>query len=408
MLFIVIAASVAVFFGQLGAAPLFNPDEGLYAEPAREMLDTGEYITTLLNYSVRFTKPPLVIWLMALSYKAFGINEFAARFPGALSAVLLVVATYVFLARFLNLRSATLAALILITSPMCIGVARMAITDMPLALFTAGGLMVFFTAFQTRSRPLVYFGYLLIGLAVMTKGPVGALLPVLVLGSFHLLTGSIRDAIRFFDLPLGIFIVALIALPWFVVEIYVTKGAYFQEFILRENFQRFTSVVDSHKGGWWYHLAAMFGGFFPWSIFLVQSIVFFGIDAAKKAIHSSIFRRPLVGLKLPMQAADRKESLQNLESDTLRQRIRLFSLCSVLVTLIFYSVSVSKLFTYTLPAFPALATLVALELDDALNAGERTRLLLPLCVIAVIFGLSTIGTNWALHYDGGTAKSSLR
>src|SRR5271156_2567194 len=66
--------SALTFFSHLGNLPLFNPDEGLYAEPAREMLDTGQYITTLLNYAVRFTKPPLVIWAMALSYKIFGIN----------------------------------------------------------------------------------------------------------------------------------------------------------------------------------------------------------------------------------------------------------------------------------------------------------------------------------------------
>src|SRR5271163_3854879 len=78
--------SVLIFFNMLGAVPLFNPDEGLYAEPAREMLETGQYLTTLLNYAVRFTKPPLVIWAMALSYKIFGVSEFAARFFVATSA----------------------------------------------------------------------------------------------------------------------------------------------------------------------------------------------------------------------------------------------------------------------------------------------------------------------------------
>ena len=71
--------AAVIFFYHLGNFPLFNPDEGLYAEPAREMLDTGDYITTTLNYVVRFTKPPLIIWAMALAYKLFGINEFAAR-----------------------------------------------------------------------------------------------------------------------------------------------------------------------------------------------------------------------------------------------------------------------------------------------------------------------------------------
>src|ERR1700722_7756643 len=81
-----------VFFFHLGDCFLFNPDEGLYAEPAREMIDTGQCITTLLNYVVRFTKPPLVIWAMAFSYKSFGINELAARFPCAISGFLLIIA----------------------------------------------------------------------------------------------------------------------------------------------------------------------------------------------------------------------------------------------------------------------------------------------------------------------------
>ncbi len=81
-LVLVMSTSCMVFFNGLGKYPLFNPDEALYAEPAREMLVTGEYITTLLNYVVRYTKPPLVIWAMAGSYKIFGVNEFAARFFG--------------------------------------------------------------------------------------------------------------------------------------------------------------------------------------------------------------------------------------------------------------------------------------------------------------------------------------
>lgn len=369
-----------MFFGQLGQVPLFNPDEGLYAEPAREMLDTGEYITTLLNYDVRFTKPPLSIWLMALSYKVFGINEFAARFPGALSAVLLVAATYLFLARFLNRRCAFFASMILITSPMCIGVARMAITDMPLTLFMSVGFFSLFAAFESKRKSLVCLGYFLIGLAVMTKGPVGALLPVMILAAYHTLTGTVRDAIKFFDIRLGLIIIAAIAVPWFAVEIYVTKGAYFKEFILRENFGRFTSLVDSHKGAWWYHLAAMFGGFFPWSVFLPQTIVLSLLAATGKIRQRSIAQADYPG-------PDQEQTLK---------KMRIFFLCWLFIPLIFFSISVSKLFTYTLPAFPALAALVAMELDWAIEQNRLKRLLVPSALIALSFGLAAFLAGYAL------------
>lgn len=375
---LVVAASLAVFFGHLGDQPLFNPDEGLYAEPAREMLDTGEYITTLLNYSVRFTKPPLVIWLMALGYKAFGVSEFAARLPGALAATLLVVATYCFAARFLTTRVALLAASMLVTAPLYIGLARMAITDMPLALFTAAGLMAFFTAYRTKSNWMTWLGYVFFGLAVMTKGPVGVVLPSLILSIFYIIRGRAVEALRFFNLPLGFLIVSAIALPWFLVEIYLTKGAYFQEFILRENFQRFTSVVDSHKGGWWYHLAVMFAGFFPWSVFLPQAVAFCVARGSKDPANAPI-------------VAEAKQA-------DLRQDVRIFSLCWAIITLVFFSVSVSKLLPYTIPAFPALALLVALEVDDAMAARAKlTRLLLPFAIIASVFAVALFAGGFALE-----------
>ncbi|HEY9712154.1 MAG TPA: glycosyltransferase family 39 protein, partial [Chroococcales cyanobacterium] len=166
-----------LFFSDLGSFPLFNPDEALYAEPAREMLVTGQYITTLLNYVVRYTKPPLVIWIMALSYKIFGVNEFAARCFGAGCGVFLIAATYLFCLRHASKRIAIIAALVLATSPLYIGTGREAITDMPLSLFVAGSLMAFFHGFQQSNKLWVALAYVLTGLAVMTKGPVAVVLP---------------------------------------------------------------------------------------------------------------------------------------------------------------------------------------------------------------------------------------
>jgi 4-amino-4-deoxy-L-arabinose transferase-like glycosyltransferase len=376
---VVFLVAVAVLFGKLGDFPLFNPDEGYYAEPAREMLVTGEYVTTPLNYVVRYTKPPLIMWAMIFCYKLFGINEFAARFFGAACGVSLVLATYLFLEKFLGNRIAIIGGLSLITAPLYFGVAREAITDMPLSLFTAGSLMAFFIAFKERNQVLKWLGYVLVGLAVMTKGPVGALLPGLIMFIFYLLRGQAANAMTFFQLPIGCLVVSLIALPWFITEIVVTNGAYFREFILRENFERFTSVVDAHKGGWWYHLAAIFGGFLPWSIFLPQAIVRFFRDTLQEISKSNIFSRQFL-----------TEVQVRLWTVSQTEEICLFAICWSFITVAFFSASVSKLLPYTLPAFPALAMLVSIEIERCIMERKKIGLLIPLAVLAVVYGAGMV------------------
>lgn len=386
---IVFLAACLIFFGFLGTFPLFNPDEALYAEPAREMLDTGEYITTLLNYVVRYTKPPLVIWAMALSYKTFGVSEFAARFPVALSGVLLVASVYLFLWRYTDKKTAALASLTLISAPLFVGTGREAIVDMPLSLFMGIGLMSFYHAFKSKKSGFYFLAYAMVGLAVMTKGPVAIVLPVAILGLYHLLKGNLRQAAKEYKPIWGIGLILAIALPWFATEIIITKGAYFREFIIRENFQRYTSVVDSHKGGWWYHLACMFGGFFPWSLFLPQALfkACFPVQLPAGSIKTKI-KTWFSGLAKLQGQAD----------------LRLYATIWAAVTLVFFSTSVSKLLTYTVPAFAALAILVSTEIianltktgcfgpsRDTSELEKRNAyvsLLVPFAVLAITYGLA--------------------
>ena len=356
---LVFAAACLMLFADLGKFPLFNPDEALYAEPAREMLDTGQYVTTLLNYVVRYTKPPLVIWGMALSYKIFGADEFAARFLGAACGAVLVACTYLFVERYCSRKAGLIAAFALITSPLYIGTAREAITDMPLSLFMAGSMMAFFHGYTQKAGFWRWIGYILTGLAVMTKGPVGVVLPVGILGCYHVLRGDLLQAWRYYKPLPGLLVVAAIAVPWFAVEIYQTKGAYYNEFLVRENFQRFTSVVD-HKAPWWYHIAAVAGGMLPWSLFLPQSLLS-AIRAPKPVLYGAFGHL----------------------SD--RQALPLFSACWFLITLAFFSISVSKLLPYTVPAFPAAAALIAVYIEQALDRNRRKPLAVPLCLLVIIF-----------------------
>lgn len=369
-----------VFFAELGKYPLFNPDEALYAEPAREMLDTGEYVTTLLNYVVRYTKPPLVIWAMALAYHVFGVNEFAARFFCAASGAILVACTYCFMARYTSARAAIFGSATLIMAPLFVGAGRMSITDMPLSLFIAGSMFSFYRAFRDKDGAWRWIAYVLIGLAVMTKGPVGVVLPIISLALYHFFKRDWQEALRFYKPACGALVVALIALPWFVTEIIVTRGEYFYAFILRENFQRFTSVVD-HKAPWWYHIAAMMGGYFPWSVFLPQALLRAVLPDQVVDPRGGSPARPL--LLRYTHLSGRGDAL-------------LFAAVFALVTLVFFSASVSKLLPYTLPAFPALALIVGVELERILQERAMARLLAPLAVLAIIYGAAGLVAPAAL------------
>lgn len=372
---LVFLAGSAVLFGELGLYPLFNPDEALYAEPAREMLEIGDYITTYLNYVVRFTKPPLAIWGQAACILAFGCNEFAVRFFGAACGALLLAVSYCFADRFIGRRGAIITGLSLITAPLFVGTAREAITDMPLSFFLAGSMFAFFAAFKLRNSSLLWLAYIGTGLAVMTKGPVGLVLPVAILAVYHFLRSNIREAFNFYRPLIGLGIISIIAVPWFAVEIYITKGAYFNEFIMRENFQRFTSVVDSHKGGWWYHILAMLGGFFPWSVFLPQAI--FSAVPWNKIVEAWKNSGPFSILR-PLQQLKDSEDLA------------LYTLCWTVVTVGFFSASVSKLLPYTLPAFPAIAILLALEFERIIERNAVKRAFYPALILAAVFIAASI------------------
>lgn len=372
---LVFLAGSAILFGELGLYPLFNPDEALYAEPAREMLEIGDYITTYLNYVVRFTKPPLAIWGQAACILAFGCNEFAVRFFGAACGALLLAISYCFADKFVGRRAALVTGISLITAPLFIGTAREAITDMPLSLFMAGAMFAYFAAFRLKNVALLCLAHIGTGLAVMTKGPVGLVLPVAILVVYHFLRSNLGEALKFYRPLLGTGIISLIAVPWFAVEIYITKGAYFNEFILRENFQRFTSVVDSHKGGWWYHIAAMMGGFFPWSVFLPQALI------------ASI---PWAKLKDAWKNSGPFSILQPFQNLKDSDDLALYALCWTVVTVAFFSASVSKLLPYTLPAFPAIAVLLALEFERIIENNYVKRAVYPVFILACVFIAATI------------------
>ena len=380
-------AACTMFFSHLGDMPLFSPDEALYAEPAREMLETGEYITTYLNYQVRYTKPPLFIWAIAGAMKVFAVTEFASRFFSAACGAILVGLTYLFAEKFFNKRAAILAAFSLILAPMYLAISRLAITDIPLALFVSGALMGLFYGFRTGEKRWKWYAYVFLGLGVMTKGPVALVLPAGVLFAYHLLMGTIKKAWAYYSPIKGLALISLIALPWFVVEIWVTNGEYFDAFIMRENLQRFTGVVD-HKYPWWYHLVAMFGGFFPWCLALpfawVASIKIGKISDKSKVttINRSKFKKLFNWV----------EGLRTSDHASHASHAACFSTIAALFILVFFSASVSKLLPYTLPAFPFLAVVTGYYLTRVAESSKW----IPVSIGFAMFSALAAGSYFLL------------
>lgn len=340
VLFLVAGAALALFLPGLGDFGVIDPSEAYYSETGREMLERNEWITPLLNYEQWYEKPALAYWLIAASYKTLGVSEFAARLPSALLGIALVLFTYAFARRFLRRRAALLSALVLLTSPLYLVVGHLSLTDMPFTVCVSVALFSFLGLITFRSTGLFWLGYISLGLAALAKGPLAFILTGLVLTGFlaasHANVGErLKMLLALRPLP-GLIVAAAVALPWYIAVCLATKGAFAQEFFIRQNFGRAAGTAD-HKFPPWFYIPYLFGGAAPWSIFLIG---FPGI--------------PVRYGRMP--------ATRSLRSSILKYTAIWSALVFVVLSLI-----PSKLPTYILPVWPALAIMLGTTLDTMLR-----------------------------------------
>ena len=315
-----------LFFFHLGSYGLWEPDEARYAEIAREMLASGNFIVPHLNYVPYIEKPPLLYWLTACSMWLFGVNEFAARFPGAIAAIVGVLAVYVFALRTFDYRRAILAAAVLSTSGLYALMAQVLTTDMLLTATTTVATLAAFLHWREGGR-WCWLSYVAMGLAVLTKGPVGAVLPLGSAAIFLWWEGELRRAIRRFHLVPGLALTAAICLPWFVA-ITLREPGFFDFYFIGENLRRFLQSSYSHGEPFYYYVPVIIGGMLPWTIFV----------------------------PLP--------PWRSLAPNPARR----FCLIAAAETVVFFSIASAKLIPYVLPALPPLAIVIA---DALMTCGER-------------------------------------
>jgi 4-amino-4-deoxy-L-arabinose transferase-like glycosyltransferase len=363
---LLILLCIPTFFVFLGSAAITDSDEAYYAEASREMIESGDWITPRFNYELRFEKPILFYWMIAATYAVAGVSEGAARFWAAISGVGLVMVAYACGRRWIDEDAGFLGGAITATSFAAASMARQSLPDLPLAFFITLAVWAAFEAFaRAERRPEGWNArrWLLLSsaacaLAVLTKGPVGVVLPVLVVVPAvileHFLRADPRPALRIraIDLALAAAVFVLIAVPWYAAVTWVHGAGYLHRFFVAENLDRFATARYNDPRPIWFYIPILIGGLLPWSLFSVLWL-----------------RRPPVGFP---------ETVRNSP-----ELIRLIIWAAV--PLAIFSVSVGKQPRYILPCLVPLALLLGSAISSRVRAtstGARDVLLTATGVLA--------------------------
>jgi 4-amino-4-deoxy-L-arabinose transferase-like glycosyltransferase len=269
--------AVAVVFAtlcfRLGHLPLIQPDEGRNAEVGREMKTSGAWLVPTYNGVDYLDKPAFYFKAVALSLAAFGDNETAARLPSCAFGLGLLGLVFAFGQRLHGRRTALLAVIVVATMPLFLANARTVIFDIALAFFVCGAIFAGYLAEQSdgRARRNWYLlGAAAAGFATLVKGPVGFLLPTLVLLIFHRVEGR-RGVLRRFFAPLNLLVFFAVTLPWFVGLCLVHRD-FLHYGLIEESFNRFTSAKKFHRSEpFYFYLLIVAATFLPWSVLLPEA-----------------------------------------------------------------------------------------------------------------------------------------
>lgn len=383
VLLIIICAYM--FFFQLGKLALTDPDETFYAQTAREMTAKNEWVTPYLYGNPQFEKPILFYWLVEGSFKLFGVNEFAARLPSAAFGTAGVIAIFFLGSLFFNKRAGFLSALILATNIEYVILSRACITDMVLFVFLLLSILFFAYGYMRRKSSFYLLSAAAIALATLTKGPIYFLLFGLSILIFLTIRKDLK-ALKTIPWWRSALIFIAVAAPWYLA-IYRAHGqAFIDGFFGFHNVNRF--LVSEHKIGSqvYYNIPIMFGGMFPWSVFLPVGFWHF-------------FKK--------MKARPGNEAAATGA---------LMLLVWFCVIFAFFTASSTKLPTYIFPCFVSLAIIAAVALDDfargeiSVRLARGMRISYWILIIVMLFGWVGGAVYAKLDFPsitGGVIASSL-
>ena len=349
-----------VWFALLAGRPLYDPDEGRYAEIPREMLSGGDWVIPHLNALVYLEKPPLQYWLTALAFEGFGQNEFSARLCTGVAGFLSLITVFLLGRTLWGLDAGVRALSYTAASMLFVLLGHQLTLDMLLNFFLLAALGCFLAA-QVRCENSGHRHSWMLGcwaamaFAVLTKGLIGVLIPAATLGLYVLWQ---RDwpLLRKLNLRWGLPLFAAIAAPWFVLA---ARGnaQFLRFFFIREHFQRFLTPIEHRSEPWWFFVPVLIVGVVPW------------LPQAARALMSP-----------------REHRLPQGDFDAPRM---LWIWC--VFVFIFFSFSDSKLIPYILPVVPPLALLCA---SNAAADSRRNLMVGALLSLAFGVGIGAYAGGW--------------
>lgn len=417
---------VFVYFFALGSIPLLGPDESRYAQVAREMFERGDWVTPTLGGFNWFEKPALLYWLQIISYKIFGVSEFAARFGSALCGLGTIFSLWI-LGRNsaaqntekhgeiedkknLSANSVSSAAktdfadrlfIIAASSIGLLAFSRGASFDIILTFPVTASLVCFFIFdnFPQRrkdakrensaSSAVKYlFGfYFFIGLALLAKGLIGIVFPFAIVAFYYVLSRRLPSKVFVLSLFWGTILSLLIASIWYV-PMYLANGwTFIDEFFIQHHFARYTSNKYRHPQPFWFFLVVLPLMTLPWLPFFLMSIWdLFKVQNSKFKVQSQ-GNSP----RLPVSSSP----------------LRLFALCWLLVPLVFFSFSGSKLPGYILPALPAALILTAEYVWRFARNNRKRRIALQIVAFASLACVVIALQFFVMSFAGGETVKTL-
>jgi len=356
-LLLILALFSVLWLGTIDYRKLIMPDEGRYAEISREMVATGDWLTPRLNGIKYFEKPALQYWATATAFTLFGEHQWTARLWSALTGLLGVLVTWFAARRLWGEGAALGGASVLASSLLYAFIGHVNTLDMGVSFFLSAGVFAFVLAQQDDASPRENRNYMLsawlaVALAMLSKGLIALVLPGTTLLGYSLWQRDFSSWRRLHLIP-GLALFLIVAAPWFVaVSIANPEFAHF--FFIHEHFQRFLTKEAGRYQPIWYFLPILLFGMAPW----------------------------LVALFSASWSAVRREPLQRFQP-------RRFLLLWIAVVFCFFSVSDSKLASYILPLFPALAALIGWHFERL--AGHDPRALrrhagplIPLALLCLV------------------------
>jgi len=372
-----IGINFLAFLWQLGSTGLIDETEPLFAEASRQIVLTNNWITPYFDDATRFDKPILIYWLIAICYKLMGVNSWAVRLPSAIAAIFLTCLCFFVLRKFSPVnpfRTALLGSTLTAFNIHTYLWAHQGVSDLLLSGCLGGALFCFFWGYAVRSKKWYLAFFVFSGLAVLTKGPVGIVLPLLIITAFLFYVGELKAVLQEVPWKSGILAFLLINLPWYLLVTLQNGWNFINSFFGHHNFERFTQVVDKQSAPWYFYSLIVLGLFAPWSVYLPLAMV--RIEFWKRKFWSHHCRSEQLGL---------------------------FAVFWFVGVFLFFTIAITKLPSYVLPLVPASSILVSSLWSEAIDKAAKhppRGFLISIIFHIILLVLMTIGAINMVYWIG--------